>query len=181
RLRETRTGGEEDGCLGDFLGIEVLRLKLPVGSGRTSIEGDRKMVRRPDLAEGRWRRPVLVDREESCVHAFPLEKVSYELAMAIVTDTRDNRGLDAEPRKAGGHVARESAEVAGEAGNGAQRSSQVVRIEVDPDAPHHDRFDHAGSLSHRSTCARLRSSAARTAGRSASVTATRSCSITAQP
>jgi hypothetical protein len=142
RLRERSAGRIEDPRRRHLLAVEVLRCKLPVRRRRTTVEGDREAVRRPDLAERRRRQPVRIGREEADVHALFGEPPAYEVTVAVGADARDDRSAHAETRETRGHIAGEAADEARKALHLRERRLELVRVEIDPHPAEHRSLDH---------------------------------------
>src|ERR1700722_8418517 len=174
RLRQAGAGRKEERRGGDLVLVEMSRFQLPVGRRRLAVEGQREVVGGPDLTKGRRGPPLAVDGQIPAVHALGLQEVPDELAVAVVAYARDDRRLDAEAGQAGCHVAGEPADVPRVVTHLPERRPQLVGVQVDPDPAEDCCFD---QRSQPSTRVRLRSSAARTTGMSATVTVPRYFSI----
>src|SRR5207253_239341 len=90
RLCQARPGHVENVRRGDRLLVVVVRRELPVGHGRATIEEQRKVVGRPDLAERRRRQPVRVDTQKAHVDTFRREEVTDELSTTARTAGRSS-------------------------------------------------------------------------------------------
>ena len=113
--RQSRTGRQQDGRVGDRLQVEVVRRQLPIRTGRRSIEQQRKPIRRPDLTEDDGRIERLVHAQPADIDAFTQQEIADEFTVSVVADLTHDRGGYLKPRQAGADIAGEAADVAGKA------------------------------------------------------------------
>jgi len=86
---------------------------------------------------------VFVDSKETHVDSLGGQEVAHEHAVGIGPDTRDDRRCEPESRKPGRNVAGEAPDEPRVGSHLAQRRTELVRVEVDPDPPEHCDVDHA--------------------------------------
>jgi len=134
RRREVRAGDEQrpaprEVVLGDVvLGHRHVRAVL-------AQEDEREGVAVLDAEHDAAGQPRRVDAHVARVAALARDRLDEEAAEVIVADSRDQPGLQAQPRTPEGGVRRRAAEVLREARDVLEPCADLLRVEVDGEAP----------------------------------------------
>jgi len=128
------------------VGVEVRHRQLQVGRAGLPVEQQREVVGRVDLAERQRRAQRGVDADVAIVDTELAQCAPAVDAERVVTDLRDDGGARAQPCRGDRDVGRRPAERLGEGRDVLERDVDLLRIEVDADAPHRHEI-HAGSSS----------------------------------
>ena len=181
-LREPGDGGPEHARGADRVEVELLGTDLEIGRLGLTVEVQREVVGREDLAERDRRGEALDRRDVAVVDAEAAQRVVQELAERVLARARDHGGAAAVAGGGDGDVGRAAAEVLAERLDLAQRDARLQRVDVDADPAHRQDVEH---VAHHPAFARSHSRLARCSpaacAKSPLPSSTRSCSITTQP
>ena len=140
-LAEAGDGGPEDSGVPDGVQVQLLGLDLQVRRrGEASVEVEREVFRRLDRAERDRGGPFLDRRDEGVVHVELVQFAVQVFAEGVVAGAGDDGGAAAVAGSGDRHVGRGSAKVLSEGRDILQIHPDVVRVDINTDAPDREQF-----------------------------------------
>lgn len=139
--RQAGDGGPEDPGVADCVQVQLFGLDLQVrGRGEPAVEVEREFIRCGlDGTEGGGSLPGR-RRDEGIVHAEFAQFAVQEAAEGIIAGAGDHAGAAAVAGGSNGHVGGRTSQVLAEGGYILQTDSDVVRVDINADAPDCEQF-----------------------------------------
>ena len=126
----------EDARAPDGVQVQFVRFNLKIRRGRETVEVQREVVRREDLAERHRGGQRRHGRHEAVVDAEPAQRVVDVVAERVLAGAADHGRPSAVTCRRDRDVGGAAAEVLAEALDVPQRPAGLQRVDVDPDAAH---------------------------------------------
>gem|GEM_PF-4259405 len=131
----------EDPGLADGFQVQLGGLDLQVRRrGETPIEVERKIIRRHDGAERHGCGPLLDGGDKAVIHVELAQFTVEVFPEGVVAGARDHACIAAMPRGGHGHIGRGTTEVLSEGRHVLQIHPDVVRVDINADAPDREQF-----------------------------------------
>ena len=129
RMRQMRPRRQNRPRLTDEALVDIL-LGQPHIRAILAIEDQRETVLIPDPQNDQRRQPLRIHLHPANIHALAHQLLTNEPPHMLVADTRDDGGLQPEPRRPAGNIRRRATDILAERPHVLQPATNLVAIQV---------------------------------------------------